>query len=176
MGVTNGVSPEAIVLVGDSAGGNLVLALLVQLRDQGKALPRSAVCLSPATDLTMSGDTWTLNAQNDYLLDPEKVRAAIDFYLRGADPRTPLASPLCADLHALAPLLILVGSDERLLSDATRWTAKARAAGSKVDLEVWEGMQHGWHLLADFLPEGRQAIARIGEFINHGSARPNAIG
>jgi acetyl esterase/lipase len=124
----------------------------------------------------MSGDTWTLNAQNDYLLDPEKVRAAIDLYLGGADPRSPLASPLCADLHALPPLLILVGSDERLLSDATRLTAKARAAGVTVDLEVWDRMQHGWHVLAAFLPEGRQALARIGEFIEHGPSGSDAIG
>lgn len=173
--LASGVSPEAIVLVGDSAGGTLVLALLVQLRDQGKPLPRSAVCLSPTTDLTMSGDTWTLNAQNDLLLDSEKVRAAIDLYLHGADPRTPLASPLYADLHALPPLLILVGSDERLLSDATRLATKAQAAGVTVTLEVWERMQHGWHIIATFLPEGRRAIARIGEFIEWGPVRPNAI-
>lgn len=174
--LAKGVSPEAIILVGDSAGGTLVMALLVQLRDQAKPLPRSAVCLSPATDLTMSGDTWILNAQKDYLLDPAKVRAAIDLYLRGADPRTPLASPLYADLHALPPLLILVGSDERLLSDVTRLTAKARAAGVTVVLEVWDRMQHGWHILAAFLPEGRQALARIGEFMERGPARPNATG
>jgi monoterpene epsilon-lactone hydrolase len=158
-------SPEAIVLVGDSAGGTLVLALLVQLRDQGKPLPRGAVCLSPATDLTLSGETWTRNARNDLLLEPEKIRAAIDLYLHGADPRTPLASPLYAALHALPPLLIMVGSDERLLSDATRLATKAQAAGVNVTLEVWDRMQHGWHIIAPFLPEGRRAITRIGEFI-----------
>ncbi len=173
--LASGTSPEAIVLVGNSAGGTLVLALLVQLRDHGKPLPRGAVCLSPTTDLTMSGDTWTLNAQNDLLLDAEKVRAAIDLYLHGADPRAPLASPLYADLHALPPLLILVGSDERLLSDATRLATKARAAGVTVTLEVADRMQHGWHVLARFLPEGRRAIARIGEFIEWGPARPNVI-
>jgi acetyl esterase/lipase len=131
--------------------------------------------LSPATDLTLSGPTWPLNARNDLLLDSEKIRAAIDLYLHGTDPRTPLASPLYADLHALPPLLILVGSDERLLSDATRLAAKAQAAGVTVILEVWERMQHGWHITPDFLPEGRQAIARIGEFIEWGSVRPNAM-
>lgn len=174
--LANGVSPEAIVLVGDSAGGTLVLALLVQLRDQGKPLPRGAVCLSPTTDLTMSGDTWILNARKDLLLDPDKVRAAIDLYLHGADPRTPLASPLYADLHSLPPLLILVGSDECLLSDATRLAEKAQAAGVAVTLEVWDGMQHGWHISAGFLPEARQAIARIGEFVKWGPTRPNATG
>lgn len=163
--LASGISPDSIVLVGDSAGGTLVLALLVQLRDQGKPLPRSAVCLSPTTDLTLSGDTWTLNARKDLLLDPEKIRAAISLYLQNIDPRTPLASPLYADLHALPPLLILVGSDERLLSDATRFATKAQAAGVRVTLEIWDRMQHGWHIVAAFLPEGRQALARIGEFI-----------
>jgi monoterpene epsilon-lactone hydrolase len=168
--LSSGISPEAIVLVGDSAGGTLVLALLVKLRDQGKAVPRSAVCLSPTTDLTMAGDTWTRNAKYDLLLNPEKVHAAIDLYLRGADPRTPLASPLYAELHGLPPLLILVGSDEYLLSDATRFATKAHVAGVAVTLEVWERMQHGWHITADFLPEGRQAIVQIGEFIQWGQS------
>ncbi len=163
--LADGLAPEAIVLVGDSAGGNLALALLIQLRDQGRPLPRAAVCLSPATDLTLSGDTWTLNARRDLLLNPEKIRAAIDLYLRGADPRTPLASPLYADLRGLPPLLILAGSEERLLSDATRFTEKARTAGVTVTLEIWDGMQHGWHVLHGFLPEGWRALERVGAFI-----------
>lgn len=163
--LADGLAPEAIVLVGDSAGGNLALALLIQLRDLGRPLPRAAVCLSPATDLTLSGDTWTLNARRDLLLNPEKIRAAIDLYLHGTDPRAPLASPLYAELNGLPPLLILVGSEERLLSDAQRLAEKARAAGVAVTLEVWEGMQHGWHILHGFLPEGRRALDRIGAFI-----------
>jgi acetyl esterase/lipase len=163
--LATGVSTEKIVLVGDSAGGTLALALLVKLRDEGKPLPQGAVCLSPATDLTLSGDTWTRNARQDLLIDADKIRAAVDLYLQGADPRAPLASPLYADLQALPPLLILVGSDECLLSDATRFAAKARAAGVSVSLEIWERMQHGWHITAPFLPEGRRALARIGEFI-----------
>jgi acetyl esterase/lipase len=159
------MAPETIVLVGDSAGGNLALALLVQLRDQGRPLPRGAVCLSPPTDLTLSGETWALNARRDLLLNPAKIRTAIALYLRGADPRLPLASPLYADLRGLPPLLILAGSEERLLSDATRFAEKARAADVAVTLEIWDGMQHGWHILHGFLPEGRRALDRIGAFI-----------
>jgi acetyl esterase/lipase len=161
-----GHSPEHLVLVGDSAGGTLVLALLIQLRDQGRPLPRAAVCLSPATDLTLSGETWTTNARADLLLDPRKIRAAVDLYLHGADPRNPLASPLYADLHGLPPLLLLVGSDEQLLSDTTRFALKAQAAGVAATLEVWDRMQHGWHITASVLPEGRQAQARIAAFIS----------
>ena len=163
--LASGVSPARIGLLGDSAGGTLALALLVRLRDQGQSLPGCAVCLSPATDLTMAGDTWTRHARRDLLLNPAKVRAAIDLYLGGSDSRAPLASPLYADLTGLPPLLVLVGSEECLLSDATRLAAKAQTAGVATRLEVWKGMQHGWHLLADFLPEGRRAIEGIGEFV-----------
>ena len=173
--LAGGIPGEQIVVVGDSAGGTLALALLVKLRDQGKPLPALAVCLSPATDLTMSGVTWTLNARNDLLLNPKKVRASIELYLRGTDPRTPLASPLYADLRGFPPLLIHVGSDEFLLSDATRLAEKAKEAGVSATLEVWQGMQHGWHILASFLPEGRRVIARIGEFIASVPSPPNAL-
>lgn len=165
--LAGGWPPGNIALVGDSAGGNLVLALLIHLRDLGRPLPAGAAALSPTVDLTLSGETWARNARRDLLLNPEKIRAAIDLYLQGTDPRHPLASPLYADLHGLPPLLILVGSEEQLLSDATRFADKARAAGVAVTLEVWEGMQHGWHILHRFLPEGRRALAQIGAFIQH---------
>jgi acetyl esterase/lipase len=168
--LATGVPATDIVLVGDSAGGTLALALLVQLRDHGQPLPRGAVCLSPATDLTLSGETWTSNVRRDLLLSKAKIRAAVDLYLHGADPRAPLASPLYADLDGLPPLLILAGSEERLLSDATRLAEKARAAGVRATLEVWAGMQHGWHITAPFLPEGRQALARIGAYIQAGGS------
>lgn len=161
----NGVAPEKLVLVGDSAGGTLALGLLVRLRDEGKPLPRGAVCLSAATDLTLAGDTWMRNARNDLLIGADKIRAAVDLYLQGADARAPLASPLYADLQGLPPLLMLVGSDECLLADTTRFAAKAQAAGVRVNVEVWERMQHGWHIIAPLLPEGRRALARVGEFI-----------
>lgn len=174
--LASSVSPQTTALVGDSAGGTLALALLVLLRDQGKPLPRCAVCLSPGTDLTQSGDSWTVNAGRDLLLNRAKIRAAIELYLHGADPRTPLASPLYADWQGLPPLLILVGSEEHLLSDATRLARKATAAGVAVTLDIWDRMQHGWHITAPFLPEGRRAIARIGEFIAGEPVAPENTG
>jgi acetyl esterase/lipase len=133
--LANGILAEHIAVMGDSAGGTLTLALLIQLRDLGKPLPAMAVCLSPATDL------------------------------RGADPRSPLASPLYADLQGLPPILIQVGSDEVLLSDATRFAEKAKAAGVPVTLEIWDRMQHVWQLAASLLPEGKKAIQKIAEFV-----------
>jgi len=170
--LASGIPAEQIVVAGDSAGGTLTLALLVQLRDQGKPLPALAVCLSPATDLTASGESWTRNAGKDVMLDPRKEHTSIELYLRDADPRNPLASPLYADLHGLPPLLIQVGSDEVLLSDATRLAERAKDAGVQVKLEVWEGMQHEWQFAASFLPEGRRAINQIGEFVDSVLLRP----
>jgi acetyl esterase/lipase len=162
--LASGITNDQIAIMGDSAGGNLTLALLVQLRDLGKPLPRLAVCLSPATDLTMSGESWKPKVSKDYMLDPTNIHTCIEIYLREADPHLPLISPLYADLHGLPPMLIQIGSDEALLSDATRFAQKAKEAGVPVRLEIWEGMQHVWQFAARYLPEGRQAIEKIGEF------------
>lgn len=161
-----GTIPEKIVLAGDSAGGGLALALLIALRENNIALPAGAVCLSPWTDLTCNSDSLVTNANLDLVLNPAGLKPAAELYLAGDDPRTPLASPLFADLSGLPPLLIQVGSDEILLSDATSVTERAKRAGVEVTLEVWENMQHVWQFATRFLPEARQAIVRIGEFIN----------
>ena len=161
-----GCPSRQMIVAGDSAGGALALALLVQLRDQGQSLPALAVLLSPVTDLAMTGESWVANANADYMIDAAWYRESANLYLQGADPRTPLASPLFAQLHGLPPLLIQVGSREMLLSDALLFAQKARDAGVDVALEVWPEMQHEWQFLAGFLPEGRQALWRIGEYID----------
>jgi len=164
--LANNVAPEHIVVAGDSAGGGLALAMLVALRDAGEPLPAAVVCLSPWTDLAAAGESWSAKANIDLMLDPGSVLKSAQLYLGDADPRTPLASPLYAGLRGLPPLLIQVGTDEILLSDSTRLAERAQAAGVAVTLEVWEGMQHVWQFVAGILPEGRQAIDRIGEFIS----------
>lgn len=163
--VSNATPAQQIIVAGDSAGGGLALALLVAARDQGTPLPAAAVCLSPWTDLAATGASWITNAKTDLLNDGDKLRQAARLYLGTYAPDTPLASPLYADLHGLPPLLLQVGADEILLTDATRLAARAQAAGVPVTLEIWPGMQHEWHFAANWLPESRQAIARIGEFI-----------
>ena len=163
--IAQGFSPSQIVLAGDSAGGTLVLALLIRLRDEQRTLPAAAVCLSPAPDLTFSSESWTFNAKKDLMLDVRKERKSVEIYLRGTDVRSPLASPYFGDLQGLPPLLIQVGSYEMLLSDAQQFAEKARAAGVEVTLEVWPHMQHEWQFAANILPEGRKAIASIGKFV-----------
>jgi acetyl esterase/lipase len=160
-----GVAPEQVALAGDSAGGGLVLALLVSLREAGQPLPVAGVCLSPWTDLSLSGRSWTTNARRELLLSAEKLRQMGRLYLDGADPLTPLASPLYADLAGLPPLLIQVGGDEALLSDAEGVALRAKAEGVKVELEVWPGMFHVWQLTSRLIPEARQAIEQIGAFL-----------
>ncbi len=160
-----GARPKQIFLAGDSAGGGLVLATLLSLRDSGEPMPAGVVCLSPATDLTRSKESWKANAKRELVLDPYIAEQIRPLYLGDHDPRDPLASPLFGDLHGLPPLLIQVGSDEVLLSDSTSFAQHAREAGVDVTLEVWPRMQHVWQFTASYLPEGREAIERIGEFI-----------
>jgi acetyl esterase/lipase len=160
-----GIPSNSIIIVGDSAGGALAVGLAVSLREAGKPMPAAIVCLSPALDLTFTGETWKSNLKSDVMLVFEKEKAGVDLYLNGTDPRHPLASPLFADPKGLPPVLIQIGSDEALLSDSTSFTEKAKAAGVDVTLEVWEGMQHEWQFAVGIFPEAQRAVERIGEFI-----------
>lgn len=163
--VSQGVEPRHIVIGGDSAGGGLTLATLVALRDAGEPLPAAAVCLSPWVDLEGTGASMTTKASVDPFVAKAMTQFLAQQYLGDHDPRAPLAAPLYADLHGLPVLLIQVGSAEVLLDDATRIAERARDAGVEVSLEVWDEMIHVWHLFASILPEGQQAIERVGEFI-----------
>jgi len=162
--LANGIPANQIAVMGDSAGGTLTLALLIQLREQGKPLPALAACLSPGTDFSMWGESWRFNKGKDFMLDQRNIQKSIDIYLRDVDRRSPLVSPVYGDLQGLPPILLQVGSDEVLLTDATRFVEKAKAAGVPATLEVWEGMQHVWQYTASFLPEARSAIHNIGAF------------
>ncbi len=163
--ISQGVKPDHIVMAGDSAGGGLTLATLVNLRNSGIPLPSAAICISPWVDLAMTGHTMSTKSKADPYVQKEQCQFMARNYLRDTDPRTPLASPLYADLRGLPPLLIHVGSAETLLSDATRIAERAGAADVNVTLEIWKDMVHGWHIFAPILPEGQKAIDRVGEFI-----------
>jgi acetyl esterase/lipase len=163
--LAQGVSPARTAVAGDSAGGGLTVATLLALRDGGDRLPVAGVCLSPWVDLECVGESMTSRADIDPMVRREGVVAMAQAYLGGADPRSPLASPLHADLAGFPPLLIQVGTAETLYDDAARLEARARAAGVEVTFEPWEDMVHVWQLFAAMLPEGQQAIERIGEFV-----------
>ena len=169
----NGVEPTRIVIAGDSAGGGLTVATLVALRDAGDPLPAAGVCLSPWVDLEGIGESMTARAEVDPMVQRDGLLAMAKAYLGDANPRLPLAAPLYADLTGLPPLLIQVGTAETLLDDSTRLAERARSAGVDVVLEPWEDMIHVWHFFASMLPEGQQAVDRIGEFVRErvGSGR-----
>jgi acetyl esterase/lipase len=158
--------PQRIAFVGDSAGGGLVLATMKKLRDQGDALPRAAVAISPWTDLALTGQSLRKNSKADPMLDAAQFPMIAKRYLGEADPHNPYISPLYGDAAGLPPTLIQAGSDEVLLDDAVRMAEAMRAAGCEIELDVWPKMPHVWHLYARILPEGRQAIDRIGQFLD----------
>jgi acetyl esterase/lipase len=165
-----GVDPSQIVLAGDSAGGGLALAALLALRDAGQPLPAGAVCLSPWTDLALTGASIETQAQADPILAAHILRRHAQYYAGDRDLTTPLISPLYADLTGLPPLLFQVGTDEILLDDARRCAHKARQAGVEVSLDVYEGMFHVFQMVR-FLPETKQSIRRIAEFVLQSRAR-----
>jgi acetyl esterase/lipase len=158
-----GTPPGNILIAGDSAGGGLTLAALIHLRDGGDPLPAGGICLSPWTDLTLRGDSVQQKADLDPILSPDSLKKYAGMYANGRPLTEPLISPLYADLRGLPPLLIQVGTDEILLSDAARVAEKARAAGVDVSLSRWEEMFHVFHLIP-FLPETQQALDQISAF------------
>jgi monoterpene epsilon-lactone hydrolase len=158
------VNARSIAVAGDSAGGGLAMALLVASRDAGEDLPAAAVLMSPTVDLTSSGASMTERVDEDPISTPTLLRQLASDYLAGADPRTPLASPLFAPLSGLPPLLVLVGTADLLLSDSERLAAKAAAAGVDVHLEVGEGLPHVYPLALG-TPEAADATERVGTFL-----------
>ena len=160
-----GYAPGRITVAGDSAGGGLTIAALVQMRYYGLPTPAAAVCFSPWVDLEGIGDSMTGNVGKGDMVEREGLLFMAGAYLNGASPRAPLAAPLYADLQGLPPTLIQAGGIETLLDDAVRLADRARAAGVDVELDVWEDMIHVWQLFAPMLPEGRQALGQAGAFI-----------
>jgi len=159
-----GASPEHIVIAGDSAGGGLTVATLVALRDARVRLPAGGVCISPWVDLTFSGGSYQTKAAADPIVRRPGIDEMARAYLGATDPRTPLASPMFADLRGLPPLLIHVGSEEVLLDDAVQLAERAKAAGVPATLEVWDRMIHVWHWFLPMLEEAETAIQTIGRF------------
>jgi acetyl esterase/lipase len=164
--LASSLSGSRIAVGGDSAGGNLTLALMLSLRDAGKPLPACGWLVSPWTDLAMTGDTLATKANVDPIISKTYLQELAHGFLGGTDPKLPLVSPLYADLGGLPPLLIQVGSAETLLDDAVRLAARAGAEDVRVTLEVWPHMIHAWHLWAAKLESGRKALTSAGAFIS----------
>ena len=159
------IAPERIVIAGDSAGGGLTVATLLALREARVPLPAAGVCISPWVDLTCSGASYVTKADADPIVERSGVEEMARAYLGATPPRTPLASPLFADLRGLPPLLIHVGTDEVLLDDAVQLAERAKAAGVDATLEVYDRMIHVWHWFLPMLDEAQTAVEAIGRFV-----------
>jgi acetyl esterase/lipase len=160
-----GAAPEHTVIAGDSAGGGLTAATLVAVRDQGLPLPAGGALISPWTDLTMTAETYDTRGHVDPMISRETLTPSALAYLAGADPKTPLASPLFADLTGLPPLVVHVGDFECLLDDGRDFAAAAEDAGVSVEIWVAPEMIHVWHAFAGMVPESDAALARLADWI-----------
>jgi monoterpene epsilon-lactone hydrolase len=155
--------PGSIAFAGDSAGGGLVIAGLVALRDARLPLPAAGVSISPWSDLAVTGES--ADTVDDPIVSGNALRMMAGIYLAGADPRSPTASPLYADLAGLPPLLVQVGTRESLLDDARRVAAHARAAGVDVTLTEYADVIHMWVVSGPDIPESLAAYREAGEFV-----------
>ena len=160
-----GITADKMVIAGDSAGGGRTVAALVALRGVGEPMPAAGVCISPWADMESTGESMITNAEADPSVSKERLLKIARVYLAGKNPRAPLASPIHADLTGLPPLLLQVGGIEVLLDDSTLLKTRAKDAGVPVEMDVWDDMPHVWHHYAPILPEARQAIGKIGEFV-----------
>ncbi|MBC8336544.1 MAG: alpha/beta hydrolase [Anaerolineales bacterium] len=159
-----GFRAENIIIAGDSAGGGLSLAATLSLRAEGQPLPAGVICLSPWTDLSLSGESHQSKAKAEAMLLKESLRLWASSYAVEADLRNPLISPVFADFAGFPPLLIQVGSEEILLDDSVLLAENAKSADVDMTLTIYEGMWHVWQTLG-FLPESRAAIEEIGAFV-----------
>ncbi len=156
------ISTQNIVVAGDSAGGNLTISTLMNLRDNGESLPAAAACLSPVADLTDREDHF--KGYHDPLLHPRAGRIYRESYLAHNDARNPLISPVFGDWHGLPPLLVHAGEDEFLRDDAVRIDELAKAAGVDMRLEIYPRMWHDWQLYLT-LPQAVQSLDDIAQFL-----------
>lgn len=169
--LARGVPANAVVLAGESAGGTLVLSLLMRLRDAGLPLPACAVLISPGTDLAGVGQhaSYRENRARDALVPPEALPRIVQAYAGDRDPAHPDLSPLHADFAGLPPLHFVASRHEVMRDDSVLAAAKARGAGVAVELRLWRGQMHAFPMFQR-LPEARAARADIVRFIHMHSA------
>lgn len=158
--------PDHIVVAGDSAGGGLALSLCMYLKDHNLPLPGGIIAMSPWTDVTLSGESYETNYEIDPLFGNSKENMLYQCsYFGDADVKNPYLSPLYGDYKDFPPLLLQVGSFEVLLSDSRSVAKKAREAGARVRISVYEGMFHVFQMGLDLIPESREAWEEAAEFL-----------
>jgi monoterpene epsilon-lactone hydrolase len=176
--------PEAAKLAyvaGDSAGGNLTLALIAWIRDRGLRAPDAAVALSPATDGTFNSPSMKTNIATDHMLGPEfgKLNRVpkwmllwFNWFNYRIPPSAAVVSPAFGDLSRLPPVLVHASEAEMLLDDGRRYVNKAQAHGSPALLQTWPDVVHVWHIFEDSLPEANEAFEQIHQFLEREGSLP----
>lgn len=162
-------------IAGDSAGGNLALATLLEARRRGLPPPAAAALFCPVTDLLGRSPSLRRNAAWDAMFKPEALMRLAPVYLAGADPGDPRISPIEGDLAGLPPLLIHAGEREMLRDDSMRFADKARAAGTAVTLRLWPVVPHAWQIAGDALPEARLSLTEAADFLHRHLAHKAAL-
>ena len=162
----NGIAPSDIAFAGESAGGGLAIATLVNARDHGLPLPAAAFVMSPYVDLTLAGTTMETKREVDPLLSRELLQPRVADYTAGQDAALPLISPVFADLSGLPPLIIQAGSHEVLLDDAVRLARQAAAADVEVTLDITPGVPHVFQAYSPMLDEAAAALDRAGQLLS----------
>jgi len=162
----NGTAPADIVFAGESAGGGLAIATLVNARDRGLPLPAAALVMSPYADLTLAGTTMESKRAVDALMSSDNLQLRVADYAAGHDAASPLISPIFADLSGLPPLIIQVGTHEILLDDAIRLARQAATADVEVILDITPGVPHVFQTFYPLLDEAVAALDRAGQFLS----------
>jgi monoterpene epsilon-lactone hydrolase len=160
-----GVAPSDIAFAGESAGGGLAVATLVNARDHGLPLPAAAFVMSPYVDLTLAGTTMETKREVDPLFTRGLIQARVTDYTAGQDAALGLISPIFADLSGLPPLIIQAGSHELLLDDAVRLAGQAASADVEVTLEITPGVPHVFQAYSAILDEAVVALDRAGQLL-----------
>jgi acetyl esterase/lipase len=174
-GPTGAAPAQTVFVAGDSAGGNLALALIQWVRDQGLRAPDAAVALSPLTDATLSSPSLRTHIRSDPMLGPlfgplarfpNTLLLWIGWIQTRINPSDPVISPVRGDLSRLPPVLVQASEVEMLFDDCQRYVNRAQAAGSQARLQQWNHMVHVWQIFNPELPEAREALAEIGKFLD----------
>lgn len=164
-GLLNSVKAHNIIFAGDSAGGGLIVAALMKLREENMEMPKRAILMCPWLDLTLSGDSLHKVKRRDPMLTIRNLHFLAKHYIGKEDPNNPFASPVFGNFQNFPPILVQAGEHDILRSDSERFAKRAKSHGVEVDFKIWKGMFHVWQFYARILPEAEQAVNEIGVFI-----------
>ncbi|WP_123661800.1 alpha/beta hydrolase fold domain-containing protein [Actinocorallia herbida] len=163
--IAMGHAPQDVTVGGDSAGGHLALSLLHALKRRGSELPGTVVAISPWVDLLCTADSHTANAASDHVIPAVKLKWLGERFCEAAASGDPLFDPVHGDYTGFPPLLLISSTTEILRDDAHTVASRAKEAGVEVVHREWTGQAHVFPVFADYIPEGKAAIADIGEFL-----------